>query len=118
MRAIVFSQRLFHNGPDALEEIVAQGWLGALGFVVVGDHRASLAGRVIDIPSHVLLYADREPGLERAVYAVRPLAFIGVAVMSVQYRAIVIQKVEGAVGLRAQAVGLRAQGVGLQAQRN
>ena len=93
-RAIVVGQRLFHDRPHAFEEIGPQLGLRARHFLGVRDHDAALAGRRVDIPGQVLLDPDRESGAQRAVDAVRPFAFVRVAVVSVQHRAIMVQVIE------------------------
>ena len=96
MGAIIPGQRILDNRPDALEEIIAQQRLRAVGVGFVRNHRPALAGRRIHIPGDVLLDGDGEPCLKGAVDPVRPLALIRVAIVGVQNRPIAIQELKGA----------------------
>jgi len=97
---VVPLKRFFHDGPDALEKVVAQRRLGAGCLVRVRDDGASLARGAVNAPSQVLFDSDRVSGLEGAIDPVCPIAFVGVAVMGVEDRAVVIEKIEGRAGRR------------------
>src|SRR5271157_6037618 len=88
VRAIVLPQRLLDDGPHAFEEIIAQQRLGAGGFGSVRYHYAAL------VPSQILLNGDREASSQCAIDAVRPLALIRIAVVSIAKGMVVVQKLE------------------------
>src|SRR5262249_45618086 len=72
MRTIILLQRLFHQRPDALEEIVTQGWLSSSGFRSMGNYRLPVG------PRDILLDSYRIAGPQGSVYPVCPLSFVGV----------------------------------------
>src|SRR5262249_4404214 len=93
-RAIVIGQRFFDDGSHAFEKVIAQGGFAAGGLGVVRDHGTALAGGRVYSPTEILLDADGKARLERAIDAVAEVALVGVAVMRIEYGAIVIQEIE------------------------
>ena len=99
-RAIVIGQRFFDDGAHAFEEVIAQRGFAAGGLGGVRDHRPALAGGGVDGPGEILLDTDGEAGLERAIDAVLKIALVRIAVVRVQYGAVVIEEIE--IGLAKQ----------------
>src|ERR1035438_1707792 len=101
-RAVVIGQGFFDDGAHAFEEVVAQGGFSAGGVGGVRDHRPPLAGGGIDGPPKILFDAHGEAGLQRAIDAVLKIAFVRIAVVRVQNRPVVIEKVEVGLGKQRQ----------------
>ncbi len=93
-RAIVIGQGFLDDGAHALEEIIAQRRFAAGGLGVVRHHRPALAGGGVDGPGEILLDAHGEAGLKRSIDAVLKIALVRIAVVRVQYGAVVIEEVE------------------------
>ncbi len=90
----------FNDGAHAFEEVVAQRGFVAGGLGVVRHHRPAFAGGGVDAPGEILLNTHGEARLECAIDAVLKIALVRIAVVRVQYGAVVIEEVE--VGLAKQ----------------
>src|SRR5262249_51815627 len=78
--AIISEEFLFHQRPDALEEVVAKSGLRSCSVRFVGDHDDVAACAGVNGPRQVLLDGDRKTGRESSIEPIGPAALVRIAV--------------------------------------
>src|ERR1700730_15076693 len=84
---VAVAQRLLHDRPDPLEEILIHGWLVAVSRFSMRDHRPAAAGLGIGMPGQVLLDGYWGARRKSTINAIAPPFKVGIAVVRVHHRA-------------------------------